>query len=119
MLKLSIVFAAAVATLAATAAHANCYGTAAYQNCYDPNTGNSYSVQRYGSQTYVQGSNAQVGSNWSQSSTTIGNTTYTNGLSAQGQAWTETQMRVGSMTTTYGTNAAGEPYSYSQFDEQR
>jgi|GEM_PF-826832 len=100
-------------------ARANCYGSGTYQTCYDANTGNQYSVQRIGSNTYVQGSNASTGSTWSQHSMTVGGTTYTNGRNARGQAWTETQTRIGRTTTTYGTNAAGAPYSYTQYDGQR
>jgi hypothetical protein len=108
--------AAAIALLGLSGiAHATCYGTQAVQNCYDPNTGNSYSVQRYGSQTNVQGYNATTGSNWSQTSTTIGSTTYTNGSDSQGRPWTETQTRIGNTVNTYGTNAAGQPFSDSRY----
>ena len=74
MLKHSRLLVACLTTAVAGVTHAQCYGTGAYQNFYDSNTGNSYSVQRYGSQTNVQGYNAQTGSNWSQHSSTIGNT---------------------------------------------
>ena len=58
-------------------AFANCVGSPSFQTCTDA-SGNSYSVQRFGNTTAVQGRSLD-GSNWSQQTQTIGNTTYQNG----------------------------------------
>ncbi len=93
------------------AAHANCYGSGNFQTCYDA-SGNSYTVQRIGSQTIVNGYNADTGSNWSQHSTRIGNSTYTQGYDADGDSWNQTSTRIGNSVSVYGTDSNGEPYSY-------
>ena len=98
------------------AVHAECYGAANLQTCYDPNNGNSYSVQRIGSQTYVQGSSSTTGSNWSQTSTQVGNSTYTTGVDAHGRPWNETTTRIGHTTVSSGMKANGEPFSASSYD---
>lgn len=92
-------------------AHATCYGSGSVQTCYD-SSGNSYMVQRIGSQTYVHGSNPQAGSRWSQTSTTYGNTTYTNGYDKDGNHWDQTSTRLGNTISTYGRDSDGDPYSY-------
>ncbi|WP_155398248.1 hypothetical protein, partial [Vibrio owensii] len=69
-----------------TNALANCYGSDSYKTCYDDN-GNTYNVQKYGNTTSVQGYNSQTGSSWNQTSTSVGNSTYTNGTSADGNSW--------------------------------
>lgn len=100
----------------AGAVHAECNGGANLQTCYDPNNGNSYSVQRIGSQTYVQGSSSTTGSNWSQTSTQLGNSTYTTGVDARGRSWNETTTRIGNTTMSSGMNANGEAFSSSRYD---
>jgi hypothetical protein len=109
---LALVLGAAFAT---GLAHAECYGTGTVQTCYDAQSGNSYTVTRIGQQTDVQGYNAQTGSNWSQTSTHIGNSTLTNGLDSQGRSWNETTTRVGSTIIQDGTNANGQPFSNTQY----
>ena len=95
---------------AAVAANATCFGSRAYQTCSD-NSGNTYTVQRYGNTTTVQGSNAQTGSNWNQTSNTFGNTTITNGSAADGSHWNSTTTSSRGMTQQYGTDSRGNSFS--------
>lgn len=92
-------------------ANATCVGTGAFQSCTDA-SGNSYSVQRYGNTTTMQGYNSNTGSNWSQNSQTVGNTTYHNGQT-NGNSWNMTQQNFGNVQTYNGVNAAGQPFSYT------
>ncbi len=68
-------------------AHGTCYGTDTYKNCYDAQSGNNYSIQKYGNTTHVQGRNSRQGSSWNQQSTTIGNSTYHSGTDKAGTRW--------------------------------
>ena len=63
-MKRLLVGAVALALLSAPAA-ATCFGSGAFQSCFD-GSGNSYTVQRFGNSTHVQGYNAGTGSTWSQ-----------------------------------------------------
>lgn len=91
------------------AAQATCIGGDAFQTCTDM-SGNSYNVQRYGNTTQMQGYNAATGSNWSQSSSTYGNTTYHNGTAANGNSWSGTTSNFGGTTIYQGTNSSGQSY---------
>jgi hypothetical protein len=84
----AVVLGMAAVTLAITPSAATCFGSGAFQTCND-NSGNSYTVQRYGNQTNMSGFNAQTGSTWSQHSMTLGNTTYHNGIT-NGNSWNMT-----------------------------
>ena len=90
-------------------AKASCFGSDSFQTCTD-NSGNNYSVQRFGNQTYMNGSNSSTGSTWSQNSTTIGNTTFHNGTSADGGSWNGTSTRIGSTSFYNGTDSDGNSY---------
>lgn len=90
---------------------AQCIGSDTFSTCTD-NNGNSYTVNRMGNMTTVNG-NFSNGSTWSQSSTAIGNFTYTNGTAANGKSWNETQINTGERRIVTGINSQGEPYSYS------
>lgn len=89
---------------------AACVGTGSYRTCSD-NQGNSYSVQRYGSTTYLQGHNSNTGSSWNQSSQRIGNGTYHSGRDAQGNAWSGTSQQIGNTTFNSGYDSDGNSYS--------
>jgi len=78
-------------------ANANCYGTGAYRTCTDASTGNTYNVQRYGNSTNVQGFNSQTGSQWTQNSQTLGNTTHIQG-NTNGSTWNQTITTMPGMT---------------------
>jgi hypothetical protein len=80
---------AAVIALAASSAHAGCFGSSSFQTCND-NSGNSYTINRFGNTTMMQGHNSRTGSNWSQQSTTFGNTTMHSGQDAAGDSWNST-----------------------------
>lgn len=90
--------------------NAACYGSGSYQNCTD-DSGNSYSVRRYGNTTQMDGYNSQTGSNWSQTSRTMGNTTYHEGIAGNGNSWNSTERRSGSNTYIQGTDAQGNYFS--------
>jgi len=74
--------------LIASPASATCIGTDAFSTCFD-NSGNSYNVQRFGNQTFMNGTNSGTGSTWSQHSTTVGNTTIHEGQT-NGNEWNMT-----------------------------
>ena len=89
---------------------ATCIGTGTLQNCYD-NSGNSYTVQRMGNMTTVQGYNANTGNSWNQTSNTYGNMTQTYGTASNGNSWNETTLRSPGMTRQYGTDSRGRSFS--------
>jgi hypothetical protein len=97
---------AALTILIPMSANATCFGSSAFQTCND-NSGNSYSVRRLGNSTYMNGYNANTGSNWSQNSRTFGNTTYHNGYDAGGNSWNLMQRRIGGSTYYSGTDSDG------------
>ena len=74
-------------------------------------SGNSYSINRIGNTTYLNGSNASTGSTWSQTSSTWSDTTYHSGRAADGNAWNSTQIRGSYGTSTYGTDSRGRSFS--------
>lgn len=80
------ILVALVAGLFASSASAACYGSKSFQTCSD-DSGNNYTVQRFGNSTYMQGYNANTGSSWSQNSQTYGKSTFHNGVDANGNSW--------------------------------
>lgn len=94
--------------LTAGLANASCYGTPGYTTCSDY-SGNSYSVQRYGNTTTLQGYNASTSSSWSQNSQTYGNTTYIQGNS-NGRTWNQTIQTMPGMTIQSGTDSRGHSF---------
>lgn len=99
-----------LALLVPTLAGAACFGSGSMYTCNDA-SGNTYNVQRYGNTTQVQGYNGQTGNSWSQSSTTMGNTTITNGTAGNGNSWNSTTTTMPGMSTTYGTDSRGNTFS--------
>src|SRR5262245_37823498 len=91
----------------ATSADAACSGSGAVQNCYDSNSGNAYSVHRYGNTSDMQGYNSGTGSRWSQHSQRIGNSTFHNGRDADGNSWSLTQQRIGNTYFYSGSDSNG------------
>lgn len=92
------------------AALAECVGTGNLKTCFDDN-GNTYSVQKFGNSTYVDGHNSRTGSTWSQQSQKIGNSTYTTGQDADGNSWNSTATKVGRSTIINGTDSNGNSFS--------
>jgi hypothetical protein len=100
-----------VTTLFNTPVFANCFGGPAMQTCND-NSGNSYTVNRFGNTTTVQGYNAQTGSSWNETASTNGNTTYINGQAANGANWNENVTNYGNGNRMInGTNSNGQSFS--------
>jgi hypothetical protein len=100
-------FAAAMAAFLMTgAANAGCIGSGSFQTCNDA-SGNSYTVNRFGNTTTMNGYNSQTGSTWSQNSNTVGNTTFHNGTSSDGNSWNLTDQRIGSSRNIFGTDSRG------------
>lgn len=96
--------------LFAGAVSAECIGSGNLKTCYD-NSGNSYTVQKFGDSTYVSGYNSKTGSSWNQDSQKIGNSTFTNGKSADGQSWNSTSTKIGDSVMTYGKDSNGKPFT--------
>ncbi len=96
---------------------ANCIGSGSIKTCYDANTGNSYTVSELGNSTYVTGTNARTGHSWSQTSNHIGNTTYTNGIDAEGKPWNSTTTHIGNTIHQSGFDSDGNPFSNTQVQQ--
>lgn len=110
--KLLKVFASVIIAVGISAsAHAGCVGTDTFKTCTDE-SGNTYSVSKFGNTTSVQGYNSRTGSSWSQESNKFGNTTITNGRDADGNSWNMQQQKLGSGSFTTGTDSDGNPFSY-------
>lgn len=93
--------------IASSVAQANCVGTEAFKTCND-NSGNSYSVSKFGNTTNVQGYNANTGSSWSQQTYKQGNgyaNTY--GSDSKGNTWNQQHTPYGS----FGTDSDGNSFS--------
>ena len=91
---------------------AACLGTGQFQNCYENVNGNTYSVQRMGNTTYLNGSNSATGTNWRQTSTSFGNTTFHNG-SVNGNNWNMTDQRIGNTRILSGNDSQGHYFNYT------
>jgi len=96
--------------LTAQVSVAACYGSGNFKTCTD-DSGNSYNVRQFGNTTITNGYNPNTGSQWSQNSNTIGNTTFHNGVDANGNAWKGTSTRIGSTTIHQGVDSNGNIYS--------
>lgn len=79
--------------LPSSGALAQCFGTTNNYNCYDYQSGNHYTVNRFGNTTTMQGSNARTGSTWSQTTTNQGGFSHSYGTRADGTSWNYTQPR--------------------------
>jgi hypothetical protein len=104
--KLALALSSIVAPL--TTASAMCFGTPGFETCND-SYGNSYTVNRMGPMTTMNGYNPYTGSNWSQTSQTLGNMTITNGIT-NGNPWNMNQQHFGGVSTYSGMNAAGAAF---------
>ncbi len=104
--------ALALALLAlSTNLFANCVGSGSFQSCMD-SSGNSYTVQRLGNTTLLNGTAAN-GNTWSQTSQSMGNTTFHNGTAANGNSWNGTTQSIGNRQFYNGTDSRGRSYSGS------
>ena len=65
-----VAFIAALVLLSGSVS-ADCIGTDNFKTCYD-DSGNTYTVQKFGNSTYVNGQNPSTGSSWNQQSQRIG-----------------------------------------------
>lgn len=113
-MRKSIAVSAALASVVFgfSTANAACYGSGSFQNCYD-SSGNSYTVQRFGNTTMMNGYNSNTGSSWSQNSQTYGNTTYHNGTASNGNSWNMNEQRYGGTRFLNGTDSQGNSFSYT------
>lgn len=91
-------------------AFAQCIGSESLSHCTDHN-GNAYTVQRIGDTTFTSGTNPNTGSNWNQTSQTLGGTTFHNGTDADGNSWNGTSQRIGDTTIHSGTDSDGNYYN--------
>ena len=91
-----------------------CTGSSTYYSCYDSRSGNTYDVTKYGNTTDVSGRNSNTGATWSQSSQTIGNSTFTTGSDKDGNLWNQTTNHYGDDSYSYnGTDSDGNSFSGS------
>jgi hypothetical protein len=90
-------------------ASAACFGSDEFSTCTD-DSGNTYDIQRFGNQTDMNGSNAGTGSNWSEHSMTLGDTTYIDGQAANGNSWNETEQHIGNTEIYSGTDSNGNSF---------
>lgn len=105
-----VILLAAVALLNAGVASAQCVGTDSFYTCSD-SSGNSYTVNRMGNTTMMNGYNSRTGSTWSQDSTTFGGTTLHSGRAANGNSWNMTEQTFGGTTFYNGTDSRGNSFS--------
>jgi len=92
-------------------ASANCFGSENFYTCTDE-SGNRYSVSKFGNTTNVRGYNPDTGSTWNQRSSTFGNTTRTYGTDADGNSWNSTIQNYGSGNRSiYGTDSDGNSFN--------
>ncbi len=112
MFKIKSVFLVLAVSLSLTGqSFAQCIGSDYLSSCND-NSGNSYTVQRIGNSTYMNGSNARTGSNWSQQSQQIGNSTYTTGRASDGNTWNSTTTNYGNGNYSIsGSDASGNSFN--------
>ena len=112
MFKIKSVFLVLAVSLSLTGqSFAQCIGSDYLSSCND-NRGNSYTVQRIGNSTYMNGSNARTGSNWSQQSQQIGNSTYTTGRASDGNTWNSTTTNYGNgHYSISGSDASGNSFN--------
>lgn len=87
-------------------AFAGCIGTDDFYTCFDAPSGNSYSVNKLGDSTYMNGYNSNTGSTWSQNSHTFGDTTQIYGTASDGSYWNETI----TPNAVYGTDSSGNSF---------
>lgn len=102
----------AVGMLIAVASEANaeCIGSEAMMICTDA-YGNSYTVNKLGSMTMMDGYNPRTGSRWHQDSQTLGGMTFHSGTAADGERWNMTEQQLGGSTLFNGTDSDGNPFS--------
>lgn len=102
----------AVLILAATgfAAQAQCVGSGSLQTCFD-SSGNSYTINRMGNYTHMDGNNSRTGSNWSQDSYSSGNITNHWGRAANGNSWNGTTINSGGTQFHFGTDSNGRSFN--------
>lgn len=92
---------------------AGCIGSESFQTCFD-DSGNSYSVNRIGNSTYVDGYNSSTGSSWSQESHSYGTITQHSGVAADGGRWHSTQQQLGGGYQSFdGVDSQGQGFSYT------
>ena len=106
------VAALALSIAVISTAEAACIGSGNFQTCND-NAGNSYTVNRFGNTTMMNGFNAQTGSTWSQNSNRFGNTVIHNG-ETNGNPWSMTQQNLGGGFQTFnGIDSRGRSFSHT------
>ena len=102
-------------SMSALYANAECFGTGNFKSCTDA-SGNHYTINKFGNQTIVNGSNYNTGNTWIQTSTHLGDMTITNGRAADGDSWNSTSQRVGDMVIQNGIDSDGNSFNNTYFD---
>lgn len=102
---------AAVLGFAAHTAFAGCAGSLASQNCVDE-SGNNYTVQRFGNTAPINSIDAQPGSTSNHIAKTAGSSTFVSGVAADGSTWNETITDYGNGSRTIsGVDGNGIVYN--------
>ena len=95
------------ATQVSPNAHGACYGSAAFQTCNHA-SGNSYTVNRFGNMTTLQGSNLNTGSQWNETVQRFVNMTTYNAMT-NGRPWNMQEQILGGRTMYNGMNSQVSP----------
>jgi hypothetical protein len=102
-------YAAIVGTL--TPSFAICVGSGLNQYCSD-HSGNTYAVQRFGRQYYINGFNAKTGTTWSQTLTSVGGTTFYKGMTND-DSWNLTDQHLGGTRVLSYKDSTGQTWTYT------
>lgn len=106
----SIITFAVTMLIVSSSVSVECIGSGSLKTCYD-DKGNTYTVQKFGDTTYVDGQNSRTGTTWSQQSQKLGGSTFTTGQDADGNSWNSTATKMGSSTIINGTDSDGDSFS--------
>ena len=98
-----------------TLASANCTKTGSITSCYDSQSGNSYTTYDFGTSSITNGSNANTGTTWSQNTTRLGDSSFSNGTSSTGTTWNQSTTRFGDMSITNGSSSSGKSWNSTTF----
>lgn len=112
-MKKSILFLAMLITCFNVQAANNCFGTDNMYTCTDPQTGNTYNVNKFGNTTQVQANNSRTGASWSQSTQNYGGQSNTTGRDKDGNVWQHNTNQVGNTQHYNGNNSNGGYYNGS------
>lgn len=90
---------------------ARCLGPASFQTCDDPESGMHVDISRFGHEAVINGIRPDSGQTYQEFSTTIGHTTYIDGIDYNGRPRYEVRENFSrDFTDSYGINVGKGPY---------